>query len=204
MTGNQVELIKLGVALLIFVAGGLGWWIRRSVERRNATRALLIEIEQINVAIQKRYAWWTTYAKKDLDAGMTPEPLSDFFAPAYEHLADKLPLLKPKVARKTVKFHGYRQFINAIHGMRAKFERTRGDKAFYEKYANTLDDHLRERGNERDAELRELFEQYNVPLEPTVPAKQPQITPKPLATVVESTQEPGPPDSSTPVLGPAK
>jgi hypothetical protein len=120
-------------------------------EKKNITRALLIEIRLLNVAIEKRYKWWVNPDR--VDPGRWLPPLVPFATSTFPHLASKIGLLDPRVAKHIVEFHGYIQFINEFQKSQEAHVGKGKSQEFYDAYKAILKEQVDERGDK-------LFQQY--------------------------------------------
>ena len=114
-------------------------------EKTNITRALLIEIRLLNAAIEKRYDWWVNPDR--VDPGKWLPPLVPFATTTFPHLANKIGLLDPQVAKHIVEFHGYVQFINEFQkSQEAHVGKGKGQE-FFDAYKAILKEQVDERGD---------------------------------------------------------
>lgn len=120
----------LGVLLGGFLTFGVEAakeYFDRKREAENVTRALLVEIRELNETVIGQRNWWRTLVnpKEEL------QPLIPYRPVVYGHFSAKLDLLDPELAARVEQFYNHVQFINDFQAAKQFYDKTPSKRIDY-------------------------------------------------------------------------
>jgi hypothetical protein len=81
---------------------------QHEAEKNNVTRALLVEIHELDGAVAVQRSWW----RKSVDPKQELQPLIPYKTEVYDHFAGRIDLLDPDLAQRVVDFYAHIRFTN--------------------------------------------------------------------------------------------